>query len=571
MTTPVSHLLSFPDEILLEIYKYLLSVHVLYAFYGINARLNATISYYYQHISLTNIGFGQSAKFCRFILPRIGSQIRSLTINNCRSVLQGKLFAQYFSHQMSHVFRNLQKLRLLCFTADELHQFCKTLNHLECLHQIEIGDVLTDESTLFEDVINSNPGRITSIQFKTSYITPPTIIYNNLLDLTISLQTLDKIVSLFAMIPNIQQLNITIDQTSLTDVSFDAAQPLVHLKKFSLRYFNHYWSSEEIQSLLKQIPCIEHLSLQLSSSDTYFVDQKQKLMESLPETLREFHFSVRYYYDTTEEIDFHALFIARFPMICLIDESLQQAIIHTVPYRFSLLHLSFPMAKQVSTWKNYLDVEKYANYQGMTLAEALLIMSNCRQIKEIDIQYDENEQIPTVQQPVISLPNLSRLRCIWLLHPCREYQSFKSILRAAPNLSELFIAFDNLLPAFDDQEICNLLSRRIIHLLILRPVASAPKAITEDDIPKLKAIFQQLRHLQIDVTNGPSIDSIVLAVVNAFKERYQLISLVVEGQSSCEELKSNARQWLIDHSHLSSDDEFDAEFRHQTNRFLLWM
>ncbi|CAF0737710.1 unnamed protein product [Adineta ricciae] len=571
MTTPVSHLLNFPDEILLEIYKYLLNVHVLYAFYGINKRLNASISDYYQHISLTNIAFGQSANLYRFILPHIGSQIRSLTINNCRSVLQGKLFSQYFSHQMSHVFRNLQKLRLLCFTADELHQFCKTLNHMECLHQVEIGDVLTDQLTLFEDVINSNPDRITSIQFKTSYITPPTIVCSNLLDLTISLQTLDKVLSLFAMIPNIQQLNITIDETSLAHVSFDAAQPLVHLKKFSLRYFNHYWSFEEIQSLLKQIPYIEHLSLQLSSSDTYFVDQEQKLMDSLPETVREFHFSLRYYYDTTEEIDCHALFIARFPMICLIDESLQQAIIHTIPYRFSLLHLSFPMAKRVSTWKNYLDVEKFANYQGMTLAESLLIISNCRKIKEIDIQYDKNEQTPAVQQPIVSLPNLSRLRCIWLLHPCREHQSFKSILRAAPNLSELFIAFDNLLPAFDDQEICNLLSRRIIHLLILRPVASTPTAITEDHIPKLKAIFQQLRHLQIDVTNGPSIDSIVLAVVNVFKEQCQLTSLVVEGQSSCEELKSNARQWLIDHSRLSSDSEFDAEFRHQTNRFLLWM
>jgi len=59
--------------------------------------------------------------------------------------------------------------------------------------------------------------------------------------------------------------------------------------------------------------------------------------------------------------------------------------------------------------------------------------------------------------------------------------------------------------------------------------------------------------------------------MNAFKQQSQLISLVVEGQSSCTELKSNARKWLIDNSHLTIDGKFDAEFKDQTNRFLLWM
>ncbi len=163
------------------------------------------------------------------------------------------------------------------------------------------------------------------------------------------------------------------------------------------------------------------------------------------------------------------------------------------------------------------------------------------------------------------------MKRVWLLHSSREYNSLKSLLQIAPNLSELFIAFDNLLPIFDDKDTCQLLGNRIIHLLILRSAPTAPNQLTEQYVSHLVTTFTHLRHLQIDVTNGPLIESIILSIINAFKQQSQLISLVVEGQSSCNELKSNARQWLIDHSYLTIDGKFDAEFKEQTNRFLLWM
>lgn len=163
------------------------------------------------------------------------------------------------------------------------------------------------------------------------------------------------------------------------------------------------------------------------------------------------------------------------------------------------------------------------------------------------------------------------MKRIWYLHSSRESDALKSLLRISPNLSELFIAFDNLLPIFDDNEACQLLQNRIIHLLILRSTPTAPTQLTEQYIPHFVRIFQRLRHLQIDVTNGSLIESIILSVLNAFRQQIPLISLVVEGQSSSDQLKSNARQWLIDHTYLTNDDQFDAEFKTQTNRFLLWM
>jgi hypothetical protein len=176
------------------------------------------------------------------------------------------------------------------------------------------------------------------------------------------------------------------------------------------------------------------------------------------------------------------------------------------------------------------------------------------------------------QQPLSPLPNFFLLKRVWLLHQSKEYNSLKSLLQVAPNLSELFIAFDNLLPVFDDNDTCQLLRTRIIHLLILRSSAStSPGHLTEQYVPHLVTTFTRLRHLQIDVTDGPSIESITPSIINAFKQHPQLISLVVEGQSSCDELKTNTRQWLIDNTHLTIDGKFDAEFKEQTKRFLLWM
>ena len=163
------------------------------------------------------------------------------------------------------------------------------------------------------------------------------------------------------------------------------------------------------------------------------------------------------------------------------------------------------------------------------------------------------------------------LKRIWFSHSSREFQSLKSLLQSASNLSELFIAFDNLLLALDDEDLCQLFANRIIHLLILRPTPATPTHLTVEYIPRLFQIFRSVRHLQIDVTNGPLIETIVLSIINISQRSTKLVSLVVEGESKSDELKTDTRQWIINNTYLIPDGKFDAEFRAETNRFLLWM
>jgi len=393
MAAHISNLLMLPDEMLLEIYQYLLNAHVLYSFYGLNKRLNVSITSYFRHISLSDVTFHQFHHLCRSILPEIGSQIHSLLLSNCRSVLQGRIFSQYFSHQMSNIFPNLNKLILICFTADELDIFLNILTNLNNLDQIEIYDLLTDQSNLFQHIVEINNNRFSSIKFKTSYSDLPTCPCLNILNLTISIQTVDKLADLLSFIPNIRRLNVTIDEISMMEAWFDRLSPLIYLNYFFLRCYNHFWLLEEMNSLFDKLPAVEYLSLQISSQDSCFVNSEQKMFDILPKTIRQFNFSLRYFYDTIEEIDRHALLTSRFPIICLIDENLEQAVLHTSPYRFPLLNISNSMGKQMSTCENYRHVEMFYDYQGMTLAETLPIIARCRRIKEIAIQsYDKTDE-----------------------------------------------------------------------------------------------------------------------------------------------------------------------------------
>jgi hypothetical protein len=294
---------------------------------------------------------------------------------------------------MSKIFPHLQKLILSCFAADELDIFLNTLTNLNNLDHIEIYDLLTDQPNLFQHVVEANANRFNSITFKTSYSDLPTYPCLNILNLTISIQTLDKLSSLLSFIPNIRRLNVTIDDISMMEAWFDHLSPLIHLNYFFLRCYNHFWLLEEMNSLFVKIPAVEYLSLQISSQDSCFVNSEQKMFDILPEPIREFNFSLRYFYDTVEEIDRNALFTSRFPIICLIDENLQQAVLQTIPYRFPLFNISSPMTKQMSTCKNYRNVEMFYDYHGMSLADTFPIISRCRRIKEIAIQlYDKNDE-----------------------------------------------------------------------------------------------------------------------------------------------------------------------------------
>ncbi|CAF4559646.1 unnamed protein product, partial [Rotaria sp. Silwood2] len=126
--TSISNFESLPDELLLEVCKYLLCVDVLFSFYNLNTRMTCMISDYYRHVSLHKASYTQSHELCSKILPNIGAQIKTLIIDNCYSALQAIAFPKYFQNSLSLYFPELQKIILVSFRPDPLLVFLKILN-----------------------------------------------------------------------------------------------------------------------------------------------------------------------------------------------------------------------------------------------------------------------------------------------------------------------------------------------------------------------------------------------------------------------------------------------------------
>jgi hypothetical protein len=103
----ISNIEGLPDELLLEICKYLLCVDVLLIFDNLNLRMTCMISDYCRHVSLHKASYAQSYKLCTTILPKIGVQTRTLIIDNCYSALQAIAFPKYFQNRMSICFPEL--------------------------------------------------------------------------------------------------------------------------------------------------------------------------------------------------------------------------------------------------------------------------------------------------------------------------------------------------------------------------------------------------------------------------------------------------------------------------------
>src|SRR5437764_1009255 len=115
-----------PDETLLQVCKYLLCSDILQSFFGLNYRMTQMITQYRHHVSLHKTSLSTFNYLSVNVLPQIGSQVRSLVIDCCYSVLQGELFFEHFGKKMSITFPKLERISLVSYTHDQLVVFLDT-------------------------------------------------------------------------------------------------------------------------------------------------------------------------------------------------------------------------------------------------------------------------------------------------------------------------------------------------------------------------------------------------------------------------------------------------------------
>lgn len=391
---------TLPDEILLQTCRYLSSADILYSLFNINSRLNRTISIYCQHVILRQTSFIQFEYICLNILPKIGSFIRSLSINANWTDLLAKRFHFYFGRRMKDVFPNIKHLILVAFNGSELNDYIESICDLPYLTKLTIHDRynVTDEykQILFEKILSANKNRLEKICFNRyseslSINQNNSTIYSNIIQLNIHLEKLIDLIFLFKLIPNICQMSIVISKQSEDEIIQFDKLIMKNLIEFQMESSRRCWIFEEITSLLNYMPNLKNLSLDLFSRDISFLDGQQ-IYSILPKkTLQIFNYVIKY--TAEEQIDYiddikSSWLSVPYPICCLTEDLGTHIFLHTIPYHFSYLDMSSIFLKNLKKKPDdyRYSIKELLLFNISTLSETFISITNCDQVKDLELQ-----------------------------------------------------------------------------------------------------------------------------------------------------------------------------------------
>ena len=390
----------FPDEILLEICQYLSSADVLYSLFDLNARFNRTISHYCQHLVLRRTSFIQFEHLCLHILPKIGFKIRSLCINANWTDLLPKHFFFYFGQQMKEVFPNIEHLILIAFSGNELIDYMESISDLSHLNSLTIYDRynVTEEykRILFTKILSANQFRLKKVSC--NHYTESlkinemdSIIYTNITELSIHLERIQDFRCLLKLIPNIRQMSITLDKQCEDEIIHFDESIMINLIEFHMESFCRSWIFDEISSLLKQMPFLKYLSLDLFSED-YHLFNGQAVLSILPlNTLQRFNYAIdgmnNEKMESTDNI-ISSWAATPYQICCLFEDSKTHMFLHTIPYGFAYLDIDASFVKYMNRKSNDYNhhLKELRLFNVLTLAEILIILNHCRKVEDLTLE-----------------------------------------------------------------------------------------------------------------------------------------------------------------------------------------
>lgn len=574
----------FPDELFLEICRYLHSGDVLYAFFGLNSRLNQMITFYREHVSLHRTSFGQFVQIFERILPRINHSIRSLVIFE----LESPLFSQSFSNEQ--FYPNLEKLTLVNWTDEKLILFLPKLHRMKSLYQLIIQALDLTESVpniqLFQAILSANDHQLCQVRFDhecdalsltNNQIVP--IIFPNIRLLDIELRTTTDLYQLMEIVPNVEQLRMTFKH-SWTKIS-SQEQRFLHLKHFSVYAMSWFSNFDDLTTLVQISSMLQTLSLVLVTHDYAMVD-RHKISTILPSSIQQFHYSICY-----QPSDVHQRFNPaqilemwkNIPIAYSICEEDRRIFLHTVAYESNRLSLRSLFNRKMSTSMDsriYRKVRHLHVYDTMNLMETFGIIRHCREILDLIVS---TRTLPlknaSVQKEKYSLPLMHRLDFLSIQGNLPDSCHIEQILSVGPNLSALSIDFDCLYQLLIDENqslsLYYLFNHRIV-ILCLRFEETSLQQLTPEHIHCVSRIFSRVNHMCIDLRNSPlSIQSTIISnVLNSFSK---LIVLSIYGKLSDEIAKNQDALpgYLIEHSSERLFDRKKFHIDYGNERLKVWL
>ncbi|CAF0763450.1 unnamed protein product [Adineta steineri] len=573
-----------PDEILLQVCRYLHNGDVLYSFFGLNSRLNQTITFYRQHVSLHRTFYMQFTHIFSIILPQIASSIRSLVIFE----LESPSFLTSFQNNL--LYHSLEKLTLVNWTDEKLILFIDKLHGMKYFHKLTIQALdLTDSIknlNLLQTILGANDNCLTYVSFDHEcdpFTLPDDEVYQrnfpNIIRLDIELQTTKDFFQLNHLIPNVEQLHTTFKRPWIRIL--ENQQRFSFLKELYVYAMSWFSSFDDLKTLIHSSPIIENISLVLVSHD-YSMTNGQRVLSLLPNWIKKFDYSICYQPSNTDD-EFDPISIINswksIPIAYSISENDKRIFLHTISYQSNRLALRSLFNKNMSTILNsqiYRNVRHVHIYDTITLAETFGIIRHCRQI--IDLIISIRTLPPRAEDPpktTVILPYLNRLDFLSIQGTPPDSHCIEKILLIAPNLAAFSIDFDCLhkLLIDDDQSLMlfYLLHRRIL-ILCLRFENTMIRNLTDEHIHCIARIFSGVNHICFDFRYSPiKIENHMISIILNYFPKLMVLSIYGQLSDDFHLNKKHLKEYLVKQSTGRLTDINRFEIDRGNERVKIWM
>jgi len=568
MMKSISSFEILPDEILLNVCRYLSTGHVLYALYNLNSRLNVTITGYCRHINLSRLTYPEFNHVGSYIIPQIAPFVQSIVFRCYRDTIwRTKTSVCFDPTRISSLFPQLQKIRFERYNGDTLSSFIDNLENLSELRELNIMHLNEPaKATLLTNIFSANNHQLNSIVFN-SYSASfdlskinQSLTYTNIQKLQININSLDMLPQLFAMIPAIEYLHVISKEILY---SLNSEQKFVHLfPLIKLTYFhllsNNELNLNELHGMLQQMPSLETLVLNIATKDECFI-KRDDFLACLPLSLKQIHFLIRYHFSeiTFDLNDLIASWSASFSVNCLIEENNKRLFIFTQLPAVDSFRLPATVGKQiVPQYKFKQYIGDLFIFNGTSSIDILSTIQHFERVKVLEINGRRvKESCQDVNQSIVL--NLSQLEKLNVVGKC----SIFDIIRAAPHFDELAIDFDWLQVSSQHEPTWNILRKKIDRLEM-----HFDKKLELHMLQDILHDFDCLKHLCIIFNSPPKEIESILSIILAESNVKQLISIMINVSKTI--TTDIDRQWIVDHSYLTMDDEFAVTIT--SGFFVLW-
>ncbi|CAM2725543.1 unnamed protein product [Rotaria socialis] len=310
------HLLDLPNEILLIILRKLNNIDVLYSLLDIN---NGRLDIIAQENTFTNIlnfvntnNISLIDRFCIYILPRIHQNIKYFIFEP--AVMERILLAA--------VYPNLTELKLFNFEQQIASKYFTDESSLRSVFQQQITSLIlvnNDKSarvgSLKEYTINVY-AHILNFFKNLTYLNimgpcvmlcpglslcdlPSTTFYSSILThLSIVVQTFDDCLYLLdGRLKQLTSFNANVYSIDSFSTIVQNTDMLPNLKCFSLKSYFRFQQYEQIPSLLRRMPYLEHLTLYLCINDQHRITDGTRVQDDILAHMSQLH-SFTFYIST---------------------------------------------------------------------------------------------------------------------------------------------------------------------------------------------------------------------------------------------------------------------------------